>query len=110
MYKLDFKVFDYNKIIPFLTSINFTYYKLNFLKNLLLLISILSLSSCSKDLFDEKSLDFFDENFANKTRLSTYGDRAFCTAAPKLWNKLPLELKNSLLYNDFKSALKTFGL
>jgi len=51
----------------FLTSINFTYYKLNFLKNLVLLISILSLSSCSKDLFDEKSFDFFDENFANKT-------------------------------------------
>ena len=37
------------------------------MKNLVLLISILSLSSCSKDLFDKKSFDFFDENFANKT-------------------------------------------
>ena len=53
--------------MPFLTSINFKPFKLNFLKHLLLLTTILSLSSCTKDLFDEKSFDFFDENFANKT-------------------------------------------
>ena len=53
--------------MPFLTSINFKHFKLNFLKNLLLLTTILSLSSCTKGLVDEKSFDFFDENFANKT-------------------------------------------
>ena len=37
----------------------------------------------------------------------TYGDRAFSVAAPRLWNQLPLHIKNSESVNQFKSLLKT---
>ena len=37
------------------------------MKKQLLLISILSLFSCTKDSVDQKSSSFFDENFLNKT-------------------------------------------
>ena len=39
---------------------------------------------------------------------SSYGDRAFSVAAPKLWNDIPpsLRLKETII--DFKKALKTF--
>ena len=42
-----------------------------------------------------------------KTRLKSYGDRAFSHAAPKLWNKLPLEIKSASTLELFKSKLKT---
>ena len=37
------------------------------MKNLILLIFIFSLFSCSKESGDEKNLNFFDDNFINKT-------------------------------------------
>ena len=42
-----------------------------------------------------------------KWRLKTYGDRAFSTAAPKLWNELPLDLRSLDTINLFKKHLKT---
>lgn len=42
-----------------------------------------------------------------KSRLATYGDRAFCVVAPKLWNSLPLDLRSTDSLNSFKSGLKT---
>ena len=42
-----------------------------------------------------------------KTRLSTYGDRAFESIAPRQWNSLPLEIRNSENTNIFKKKLKT---
>ncbi len=42
-----------------------------------------------------------------KTKLKSCGDRAFCKAAPILWNDLPHELKNIDKLNTFKSRLKT---
>ena len=42
-----------------------------------------------------------------KTRLKSYGDRAFSHAAPTLWNKLPLEIKSASSLDLFKSKLKT---
>ena len=41
-----------------------------------------------------------------KTKV-TLGDRAFACAAPRLWNKLPLDIRNSSSLNTFKSKLKT---
>jgi hypothetical protein len=41
-----------------------------------------------------------------KTRLKTFGDRAFSSIAPRLWNQLPLEVKNSTSTEAFKSSLK----
>ena len=42
-----------------------------------------------------------------KTRTVTYGDRCFMTAAPKLWNALPNNLRSCETLPSFKRALKT---
>ena len=42
-----------------------------------------------------------------KSRLKTYGDRAFSVAAPKLWNELPLDLRSLVTINLSKKHLKT---
>ena len=42
-----------------------------------------------------------------KTKLITYGDRAFAYAAPTLWNKLPDHLRTIDKLTTFKIALKT---
>ena len=39
---------------------------------------------------------------------STVGDRAFISYAPRLWDKLPQELKQCSDINAFKRILKTF--
>ena len=39
---------------------------------------------------------------------ATLGDRAFMFAAPKLWNNLPRDIRESSSINSFKSKLKTF--
>ena len=36
------------------------------------------------------------------------GDRAFCNAAPKLWNELPEDVRNINRLESFKTALKTY--
>jgi hypothetical protein len=43
-----------------------------------------------------------------KTRLSTYGDRAFSAVAPRLWNSLPLDIRSADTLASFKSSLKTY--
>lgn len=43
-----------------------------------------------------------------KSRLKTYGDRAFSIAAPKEWNKLPTDLKQSPSLSCVKSNIKTY--
>ena len=43
-----------------------------------------------------------------RTRLKTYGDRAFSTAAPRLWNQLPPELRSVTSVDQFRSQLKTY--
>ena len=48
------------------------------------------------------------ELFEPRTNLVTYGDRAFSSIAPKLWNKLPLYLKSITKLDKFKTELKTF--
>ena len=42
------------------------------------------------------------------SRLKTHGDRAFSVYAPKLWNTLPLHLRQSSSVNCFKNDLKTW--
>ena len=41
------------------------------------------------------------------SRLKTYGDRSFAVAAPKAWNKLPIEVRNAPSLQVFKQRLKT---
>ena len=39
--------------------------------------------------------------------LKTYGERVFSVASPRLWNVLPLNIRNCKTITTFKSALKT---
>ena len=43
-----------------------------------------------------------------RSRLKTYGDKAFSIAGPKLWNNLPLEIRKCASVATFKQSLKTF--
>ena len=64
---------------------------------------LISYRTCSRTLrsTDQKLLA------VPKSRLKTYGDRAFSVAAPKLWNELPLDLRSLVTINLFKKHLKT---
>ena len=42
------------------------------------------------------------------TNLVTCGDRAFCKAAPTLWNRLPQDLRDINEFEPFKKRLKTY--
>ena len=42
----------------------------------------------------------------SKSRTKSYGDRAFKVAAPKLWNKLPLSIRQCKTLATFKAKLK----
>ena len=42
-----------------------------------------------------------------KSNMVNYGDRAFSVMAPKLWNGLPLNIRQSDSVSTFKSKLKT---
>ena len=55
-----------------------------------------SLRSASQYLLIEPSMN-----------MSTYGSRSFSVSAPRLWNKLPLAIKNSETIGAFKTRLKT---
>ena len=69
----------------------------------LYITELLSYRTCSRTLrsTDQKHLA------GPKSRLKTYGDRAFSVAAPKLWNELPLDLRSLATINLFKKHLKT---
>ena len=51
------------------------------------------------------SNSLLDEPRAN---LKMYGERAFSVAAPRLWNKLPLQISLSSSEVVFKADLKTY--
>ena len=44
------------------------------------------------------------------TNLKRFGDRAFCTYAPRLWKKLPDNIKAAHSVQNLKALLKTFFL
>ena len=43
-----------------------------------------------------------------KTKCKTFGDRAFAIAGPRVWNSLPLAVRNSVNVDTFKTNLKSF--
>ena len=43
-----------------------------------------------------------------KTTTVAYGERSFAAIAPKLWNQLPLAIRQSNSVDSFKRALKTY--
>ena len=42
-----------------------------------------------------------------KSKLKTFGDRAFSVCGPKVWNDLPNHVKTSTSSSDFMKKLKT---
>ena len=58
---------------------------------------IRSLRSESRNLLIEKS-----------SKSKTYGDRAFSVAAPRLWNSMPMDLRDISSIETFKKKLKTY--
>ena len=42
-----------------------------------------------------------------RCNLKTYGERAFSVAAPKEWNALPKDIRNIVVFEDFKRRIKT---
>ncbi len=42
-----------------------------------------------------------------KTKHKTFGDRAFAAYAPRVWNKLPLQIRSIHCVDEFKTAIKT---
>ena len=67
--------------------------------------ALLSPKSASK--YDLRS-DDQDLHQVPATKLKTVGDRAFTSAAPRIWNTLPLEIRQSENISIFKKQLKTF--
>jgi hypothetical protein len=45
---------------------------------------------------------------APPSNYKTYGDRSFSVCAPKLWNRLPYDLRKSSTVSSFKKDLKTY--
>ena len=43
-----------------------------------------------------------------RSKTSSYGDRAFAVAAPKLWNNIPYNIRSASSIGQFKTQLKTF--
>ena len=43
-----------------------------------------------------------------RTKCKTFGDRAFAVAGPRVWNSLPLAVRNSVNVDTFKTNLKSF--
>jgi hypothetical protein len=47
------------------------------------------------------------EDYGTKTK-KTLGDRAFVTSAPKIWNELPMYIRNLHNFSIFKKLVKTY--
>ena len=43
-----------------------------------------------------------------RTKCKTFGDRALAVAGPRVWNSLPLAVRNSVNVDTFKTNLKSF--
>ena len=52
--------------------------------------------------------NYLDRDLKPKTKTKTqlYGDRSFAAWAPRLWNALPVDIKNSESLNIFKSEVR----
>ena len=67
------------------------------------------LVSLLKRYYQTYSLRSSNQNLLEETLTRRkFGDRAFSVAGPKLWNTLPIELKNSKSVDIFKKSLKTY--
>jgi len=61
-----------------------------------------------KEHFTHFNINLPNMNYRKWTTLRTMGDRAFSSAAPQLWNSLPVHLRAPQPVDHFKKGLKTF--
>ena len=77
-------------------------------------LNIENFPSYLKDLISiytpSRTLRSSDSHILNKPvmKLSTFGDKAFCFAAPEVWNDLPSDIRFTNSISIFKKKLKTF--
>ena len=77
------------------------------------LIVILTLLNLSRMLQPKPTSRYFLRNnnetllIIPQTRCKTFGDRAFAVAGPKIWNSLPLHIRETENLHNFKNKLKT---
>ena len=62
----------------------------------------------SNSLYNVRSTGKLLLDHSKAKMLTTLGARSFSAAAPKLWNELPLELRQAISLDSFKSRLKTY--
>ena len=43
-----------------------------------------------------------------RPRTKAYGNRAFVVYAPMLWNRLPVDVRNETVYENFENKIKTY--
>ena len=67
------------------------------------------LSELLKPYHPTANLRFSSRNLLSvpKSKLKSFGDRSFSSAGPKLWNALPLHLRQAGSVQAFKTGLKT---
>lgn len=68
------------------------------------------INSLLKNYKPSRNLRLVDQGLLTipRSNQKTYGDRSFSVTAPKLWNALPLDIRNSGSITLFKCKLKTF--
>ena len=64
----------------------------------------LKLRSQQRRLLSSTSCSLFD---VPRTRYSTFAERSFSVYGPKMWNKLPTQIRNAISLTSFKTLLKT---
>ena len=65
--------------------------------------------TCSNHILQKEILRSSDQLLlcVPKTRLKSYGDRAFFKCTPTLWNSLPQTIRSAETLDNFQTLLKT---
>ena len=58
--------------------------------------------------YDTRLLNSENYLFVPRTKCVTFGDRAFSVAGPKIWNKLPPEIRSIIDIEIFRKRIKTY--
>ena len=107
----------FDHITPVLIDLHWlpVYYRVIFKLLLLTYKALNGLAPCYlSDLLSYRSSCYSLRSVTNKllveprAKLTTYGFRSFSFAAPRLWNRLPLNIRSCSSVSSFKSRLKTF--
>ena len=117
--RLIFQVSKFNHVTPLLSTLHWLPVKYRIIFKLLIitykaihglapsyLCSLLSVKKNER--YNLRSNSGLLINHCNVKSLVTLGDRFFQCAAPKLWNCLPIEIRNCPTLDSFKKSLKMY--